>query len=685
MTALTRSPRRALPLIMAIGFVCLASSGVAYAATCTVGKTKPLVVLTRSNDKYFPESLAKLLSDAIHIRLIDAAPDVAFMAMWDGEPLATLVAVQQGVGSNDGYADALVDAMGAEFAMHIRFEKPNDNKLTTVLVILQSGHTGEQIRRVFKTAPADNAAAFLPLLPDIVRTMSADLYCELTTLRIRPIRPNLSAVAASPSTVGPAGTVSVSVRLTDADNGLPQTGYSVDFLVLALTNVAIGTPVGALTDVDGVARQQITMPRAPGTYRIQARFVRSDNTEAPRTAASVRVSKVLGDLQIFAPQVALLVGQGERVTARLQRNLTVGAGEIVDFVASGGTLSASSATTDATGEASVTYQTPPTNAIVDVTATAPATPPSPTPLRVQTLAAPGDAQADEPPLTATVTLVVDGQVSMAINAPDTVEGGATDITVDIAVGGNPAASIPVTFTLTGPGRLSATSGSTDAAGRLQIAYAAPTSTASITVMASAIVDGQTYTKTVTFAVASASPSVFTLQYISATNCTDGTGLVELRFTPYPGGTVPPPSLPYTLSHSACGGHVDLTVQRASDNGVELDADLDEAANQYASGAAVVAATFTRDGVLEIDLNPAWATSTPDPVPGQYGLYGDVVIQDASFKILGRFTYDFTNQRVVRSDAPAILAAGSYYIVMQYGGSNNAANVGRGRLVTVRIR
>jgi len=243
----------------------------------------------------------------------------------------------------------------------------------------------------------------------------------------------------------------------------------------------------------------------------------------------------------------------------------------------------------------------------------------------------------------------------------------------------------VTFTLNGPGQLSTTSASTDAAGRVAIAYSAPTASRSITVTVSAIVDGETYTKDVTFAVGSVAPPVFTLATILATNCTDGTGTVQLTFMPWPGSVTPPPSLPYFFNQGACGGNVDMTVRAEGRDGVSLDVDLDEADNQYSSGSAYMAATITRDGTLEIDLNPGWATSTPDPYPGEYFLVGEVKLLDRSFRVLGRFSYDYTNGRVYNETGSFTVTPGEYYIGLSYGASNNAANVGRGRLVTVTVR
>jgi hypothetical protein len=99
----------------------------------------------------------------------------------------------------------------------------------------------------------------------------------------------------------------------------------------------------------------------------------------------------------------------------------------------------------------------------------------------------------------------------------------------------------------------------------------------------------------------------------------------------------------------------------------------------------MAATITRDGTLEIDLNTGWATSTPDPYPGEYFLVGDVKLLDRSFRVLGRFAYDYTNGRVYNETGSFNVTPGEYYIGLSYGGSNNAANVGRGRLATVTVR
>src|SRR5439155_7032487 len=98
---------------------------------------------------------------------------------------------------------------------------------------------------------------------------------------------------------------------------------------------------------------------------------------------------------------------------------------------------------------------------------------------------------------------------------------------------------------------------------------------------------------------------FTVARIFALTC--GRSVVS-PFSPF--SAIPAPPLPYSVGVTDCSERVDVSIKRVGANAVELDVDLDEADHQYAGGGALVAVTLPRAGTLDIDMNPAWATSAP---------------------------------------------------------------------------
>ena len=84
-------------------------------------------------------------------------------------------------------------------------------------------------------------------------------------------------------------------------------------------------------------------------------------------------------------------------------------------------------------------------------------------------------------LEATLTLVVDGQVTFDLNVHSTVASGTTAVTADLSVGGASLSGITVTFSLAGGGGLSATSAVTDSVGHAEVSYLAPATSTSVIV------------------------------------------------------------------------------------------------------------------------------------------------------------------------------------------------------------
>ena len=208
-----------------------------------------------------------------------------------------------------------------------------------------------------------------------------------------------------------------------------------------------------------------------------------------------------------------------------------------------------------------------------------------------------------PPLTASLTFVVDAGVTLTLSADDTLGGGTSTVIADLDVGGVVMPGIPVAFVVSsGLGVLSATTADTDAAGRAQVSYLAPFSPTTATVTATAVVEGQTYTRVVPINVA-ALPGEITvtvaeacLAFDSASNrqCSDGT------------------TLPLALSGQQTGVTGALTVTRPSSDQIAADINLttvgfDAAINHKIHSSLaflVLRMKFPQAGSVEVRIDPA---------------------------------------------------------------------------------
>lgn len=481
MTGMRRSARGWLPLGAALVLLALSASA-AVAQTCPARDPKPKVV----GDWRVQGSFARDLADTLAVYFLSlvgqAVPEINLISTRELAALLVGPTIIEQLGFAIGDLQEIARAFGTEFTFILQFnELPSlGRRLTGKLVNTRT----EGVVRAFEQALPQSDDAALDVVETLAAQTSAGLWCDIVDARLRPVRPVL---ALEVTEVVQAGTqATVRVTLTDAEDGLPQPGKDVT-IEHAAVNGALSS-VTATTNFFGVAEVDLPVGTVPGLGIVQAHFRREDGLPADSPFGAYRVVNPGGDLTVEAPQASLRVGEGETVTARLRRNGTPAAGEPITFTAAGGSVAAPVVTTDIEGQASTAYEAPATNAMVDVTVTTPAPvppgPPAPTP----------------PDLTASLTFVVDGAVAFNLSAADTLQGGATSVIADLSVGGAVQAAIPVTFNLTGPGVLNATAAQTDSAGRAEVIYFAPAADTSVTVTAEAVVDGQSYTRTVTINV-----------------------------------------------------------------------------------------------------------------------------------------------------------------------------------------
>lgn len=450
------------------------------AETCAPEKDAPRVVVQASASGGVNQDTADILLAGGFFPAVRArVPDVDWVNPAAVAAVYRLELLQESLG---GSADVsrLLDRLGSPFILEIGFGRiASDRRIVTAALFDTS--TGATLLRQQVQSDGDEVA-LLQAVVALAQTFDpATLRCELLGLRERPAVPRLT-LRATPPEAPPGEVVRVRATLTDESTGLAQEGKQVRITQKHGTETR--SSLLSTTNQDGVVNVDLDVGSEPGTGSVEATWTGSKGKVTRSNPASVpyRVWEPAGDLVIRAPEAALNVGGAATVTATLQDDGTPVAGASVTFATSDGTVGVPAATTDAEGNAVTPFQAPDDNAVVDVTATTPA-PPGKRPR------AGGD-------LTATLSFVVDAGVTLSLNAPGTVEGGTSSVTADLVLGGRALPAIDVNFSLEGAGALSAASAPTNAAGRAEILWVAPSGNTSATITAEAVVDGLRYRRTV---------------------------------------------------------------------------------------------------------------------------------------------------------------------------------------------
>ena len=226
--------------------------------------------------------------------------------------------------------------------------------------ILATPGSGRQIhlwdvatRQITSTLDSRIGASEVILSPD-GRLISAGNSGTIVLYDLRPAPQTLDKLSGDeqqgPAGVALAGPLVVEVR---GKNGSPWTGARVTFAVTAGSGTLSATT--DTTDADGRASTTLTLGRQPGPNTVEATVDGLEPVTFTATGLAVArtLEKVSGDEQAGPAGAAL----AEPLVVRVQdQNGAPLAGATVDFAvtAGGGTLSATTATTDANGRAATT-------------------------------------------------------------------------------------------------------------------------------------------------------------------------------------------------------------------------------------------------------------------------------------------------------------------------------------------
>ena len=280
-------------------------------------------------------------------------------------------------------------------------------------------------------------------------TVSSGAVTSTLSLPVAGTRLTLSG----PSSLIRNATAAFDIVVTDSRNnvvaGVPVTVSS------SLGNPVV--PVGAnTTDANGQVRFNYTA-RNPGTDALVFSAAGASVAPSPALVISGQNFAFISPV----PSTTVAVNTAQPVRVRLE-GVTPLAGNVINFAATGGTLSSPSATTDASGEATVSVSSS-----------------SAGPITVQATVA-GTATTTTLPLlvVSTVPSRLVLQVTPTALAPNT--GGSTANQAQVVArvtdaAGNPVQGITVNFTrLTDPsgGNLLQASATTDASGQATVAYRA---------------------------------------------------------------------------------------------------------------------------------------------------------------------------------------------------------------------
>lgn len=471
-------------LLIGLGavLVAFAPSARTIGADCPPDRDPPKVIFSARATGRFAPDLAQSLGFVFLLGIERGSSPARWNDYRELQTLLSLAAVQQGLGGESpGSVDVteVAGAFGSSFLCDLKFDKAGADSRTVTCRLINT-RTQHAVRSFTRALPS-NETAMLDMMQPLGTQTAVNLLRDLLAEREHPVVPKVT-VAVTPQEVAPGATVHVTATLTDESDCQPQPGKEI-----RIENKHGSTSLSSATyttDAAGTVTQDVNVGSAPGEGTIEATFRKSDGaiTRSNPTSFAYRVRDTSGDVTISAPEASVHLGAAETVTARVLHDGAPVAGATVSFAASGGGgMAATSVVTDANGDASTEYDAPQSNAVVDVVATTPPQTPGP----------------GVPDLTASLSFVVDGGVTLNLDAADTVAGGTSDVNADLVVGGTAIPGTEVTFTLAGAGTLSAVSAPTNAAGRASVTWVAPSGDSSASITAEAVVDGQSYVSNAT--------------------------------------------------------------------------------------------------------------------------------------------------------------------------------------------
>ncbi len=310
------------------------------------------------------------------------------------------------------------------------------------------------------SAVTDNTGVAQVNLTSPLNTGSATISASANgviapTVTVNFVAGSIAAIGtnAQPSSVLPGGTTTLTIAAVDA-NLNPVANQIINF---STSNAAgIFSSLSATTDTNGRASVNYIASNTVGTEVLTAKATNGISGTANLTVASNIA--VVGSISV-APTTASIKAGGATTFINVTVRDTSGqpiSGALVNFSVSAGTLSAASATTNASGIASVTL----TSAASVLTATVTAT-------------SSGYTNTTSVAYTAGVPTVISLNAAPSAANP----GGQSVITAAVVdTNGNPVAGEPLTFRFdtkaSGTPALSATSATTDANGLATVTYIA---------------------------------------------------------------------------------------------------------------------------------------------------------------------------------------------------------------------
>ncbi len=189
-------------------------------------------------------------------------------------------------------------------------------------------------------------AQFVSILPGMFSINASTGALQNTTgISVNVIPPASVDLVAVPNNLSTGSTSIVTATVRDA-LGQPISGATVNFV-----SDGIIAPASALTDANGRASAQFSAP-VVGVYTINATAGAATNS----TTVNVSAGSVPSGIQLSAMPAAISTVGHSAVTARVIDQYGAGvANQQVNFTADGGNLSAATATTNATGYATVQF------------------------------------------------------------------------------------------------------------------------------------------------------------------------------------------------------------------------------------------------------------------------------------------------------------------------------------------
>ena len=412
---------------------------------------------------------------------------------------------------------------------------------------------------------------------------------------------NTVVVSAAPSSVKPGGTSSISAYVVDANNN-PVAGETVTFSIpTRVSGQPTLSAATAATSNNGLATVTYTAGTGSGIDTVTAI---TGNGISPATPVSISVSPsnvVVGSVVVTSNSATIPVNGSTQVQALVKD--TSGqpvAGATVVFTSStavpfgnAGTLSPTSATTDANGVARATLTAGP--AILTTTVSA------------STGGISGTTQ---------VGFTTGAAASVSVDAsPNAVKhGGASTLTIAVVDGnGNPIANEPITLSFTSHGSgvptLNLTSGTTNSSGLLFATYTAGATSGGVTDSVKAVAstgangsltitvnDGAAVVGTVALVAANSSILVSTSTVLSAT-------VLDTGGQPISGAAVSFATNGGTLTSATGTTNVSGVATTTLTAGTATQAATVRASASNVSGSAVVNITSGTAAVVGINAMP----------------------------------------------------------------------------------